>query len=231
MALDLLRIKALCFDVDGTLRDTDDQWVGRLSGALRPAGFLIPRGDVQGLARRIVMSIDDPANLAMHLADRLGLDNLAHNLLRRAAAARQPAHAPPAMIAGVGEMLARLAERYPMSIVSARSERGTMEFLAGHGLLHHFKVIVTGQTCRFTKPFPDPVLFAARAMGIPPDRCLMVGDTIVDIMAGRSAGAQTVGVLCGFGEEPELRRRGANLILSTTALLEQVLIPESDRAV
>ena len=36
----------------------------------------------------------------------------------------------------------------------------------------------------------------------------MIGDTTVDIRAGRSAGAQTVGVLCGFGEENELRRIG-----------------------
>ena len=51
----------------------------------------------------------------------------------------------------------------------------------------------------------------------------MVGDTTVDIRAGKSAGAQTVGVLCGFGEEDELRKRGADMILTSTAELVQVL--------
>ena len=52
---------------------------------------------------------------------------------------------------------------------------------------------------------------------------IMVGDTTVDIRSGRSAGAQTVGVLCGFGEEAELRRQGADSILATTADLSSLL--------
>jgi phosphoglycolate phosphatase-like HAD superfamily hydrolase len=52
-------------------------------------------------------------------------------------------------------------------------------------------------------------------MGVLPEECLMIGDTTVDIRAGRSAGAQTVGVLCGFGSEDELQRAGADLILPT----------------
>jgi phosphoglycolate phosphatase-like HAD superfamily hydrolase len=51
----------------------------------------------------------------------------------------------------------------------------------------------------------------------------MIGDTTVDIRAGKSAGAQTVGVLCGFGEEKELRNMGADLILSNTHQLAEVL--------
>jgi phosphoglycolate phosphatase-like HAD superfamily hydrolase len=51
----------------------------------------------------------------------------------------------------------------------------------------------------------------------------MVGDTTVDIRAGKTAGAQTVGVLCGFGEEKELKDMGADLILSSTPELLHVL--------
>jgi len=49
------------------------------------------------------------------------------------------------------------------------------------------------------------------------------GDTSVDIRAGKAAGAQTVGVLCGFGEEAELRQHHADLIISMTVDLAQVL--------
>jgi phosphoglycolate phosphatase len=45
----------------------------------------------------------------------------------------------------------------------------------------------------------------------------------VDIRAGRSARAQTVGVLCGFGEEFELRKLGADMILEDTTKLVDVL--------
>ena len=70
------------------------------------------------------------------------------------------------------------------------------------------------------------MVWAARQMGLEPQECLMIGDTTVDIRAGKAAGAQTVGVLCGFGDEKELRRAGADLILPSTADLAQVLFGE-----
>jgi phosphoglycolate phosphatase len=60
-------------------------------------------------------------------------------------------------------------------------------------------------------------------MGVDPQACLMVGDTTVDIRAGRAAGAQTIGVLCGFGTQRELERAGADLIVSSTADLAEIL--------
>ena len=51
----------------------------------------------------------------------------------------------------------------------------------------------------------------------------MIGDTTVDMRAGKSAGAQTVGVLCGFGEELELLKMGADLILTSTPELINTL--------
>ena len=70
---------------------------------------------------------------------------------------------------------------------------------------------------------PDPILFAARQMGVPPETCLMIGDTTVDMRAGKAAGAKTVGVLCGFGQEAELHHAGADLILATTSLITSAL--------
>jgi phosphoglycolate phosphatase len=78
------------------------------------------------------------------------------------------------------------------------------------------------------KPHPEPLFFAAKAMAVKPQECLMIGDTTIDIRTGVAAGAQTVGVLCGFGTEDELRRAGANLILRTTSDLLAVLEPALD---
>jgi N-acetyl-D-muramate 6-phosphate phosphatase len=127
------------------------------------------------------------------------------------------------LIPGVDELLKQLHGRYPMSVVSARDERGTMAFLEKFGLVNYFDAIITGLSARHTKPYPDPVLLAAQRMNIPPENCLMIGDTTVDIRAGRSAGAQTVGVLCGFGEEPELRKMGADVIIEDTTKLLEIL--------
>lgn len=51
----------------------------------------------------------------------------------------------------------------------------------------------------------------------------MIGDTTVDIRAGKAAGAQTIGVLCGFGQE-ELRRAGADVIVPSVADVAAILL-------
>ena len=58
----------------------------------------------------------------------------------------------------------------------------------------------------------------------------MVGDTTVDIRAGRAAGAQTAGVLSGFGERRELTEAGANVIVEQTLDLANLLLDEKIKA-
>ncbi len=111
-----------------------------------------------------------------------------------------------------------------MAVVSTRDENSTMAFLEQFDLVKYFDVIITGLSAEHTKPYPDPILLAAKKMNVAPKDCLMIGDTTVDIRAGRSAGAQTVGVLCGFGEEPELRKMGADMILEATTKLVELIM-------
>ena len=117
----------------------------------------------------------------------------------------------------------RLSGTYALGVVSARDERSSMAFINQFELGQYFGVVVTSQTCRYTKPFPHPLIFAADQLGIQPQNCLMVGDTTVDMKAAKLAGMQAVGVLCGFGREKELRRAGADMILPAAADLLKVL--------
>lgn len=223
MPLDPARVRAICFDVDGTLSDTDDQAVDRLARVLAPWMFLFPGRDARRLARRLVMAAETPGNLAYNLADRFGIDGVLNALVRRLG--RLPSGQKPytfLLIPKVDVMLARLYGRFPLAVVSARDEEGTRAFLSQFNLKRYFQCIVSAQTCRFTKPYPDPVLYAAAQMGVLPAECLMVGDTTLDVRAGKAAGAQTVGVLCGFGERRELERAGADLILESTSLLSDL---------
>lgn len=75
MPLDLSRIRALCFDIDGTLSDTDDQFVRKLARRLRLVRFLFPHADPLPYARRLVMSTENPGNRFLSLADHLGFDS------------------------------------------------------------------------------------------------------------------------------------------------------------
>jgi len=213
MSLDLLRIKALCFDVDGTLSDTDDYYAQKIGRFLPPFLFRDP----QQTARRLVMWIESPGNALLGFADRVGIDDEMVAFIDWLNRHRTSPLKKYLIVSGVEDMLKEIQGRYPMSVVSARDEKSTMRFLTQFDLCKYFEVIVTGLSAPYTKPYPDPILLAAEKMGVRPEECLMIGDTTVDMRAGKAAGAQTVGVLCGFGEEPELRQLGADLILKSTA--------------
>lgn len=242
MSLDETRIKGLCFDVDGTLADTDDQFVETLASWLSiseglPSGvkkrlagrYYSAHSKISAtLARRIVMGMESPANMLYGIPDRLHLDQpmlVASEWLREVSTGWKAKETDAAfkIISGVAEMLKELSRHFPLSVVSARGERGTMRFLDQFNLAQYFTSVVTAHTCRYTKPYPDPVVYAARKMGLQPEECLMIGDTTVDIRAGRAAGAQTVGVLCGFGTADELQECGANEIVNSTTNVVSLL--------
>jgi HAD superfamily hydrolase (TIGR01549 family) len=171
----------------------------------------------------MVMASEAPANFLIGIPDLIGLDDEIYSLADWVARRSHKKSGKFLLIPGVNEMLETLSMRYPLAVVSARDTRTTELFLQHFGLRRFFQVIVTAQTCAHTKPFADPVLYAAKEMNVDPGDCLMVGDTTVDIRAGNRAGAQTVGVLCGFGEEFELRKVEADMILCATPELVQVL--------
>lgn len=241
MPLDLPRIRALCFDVDGTISDTDDHLVAQLAKALHGVPLVSGRR-AERVARQLVMAAETPVHGAYALLDRLGLDVPVSRLRSRLAATKQRGadpggtrnieaidEVPHEMMAGVQEMLKLLAQHYPMCTISTGGAPRVERFLAHYGVLDLFKAVVGAQTTTRMKPHPEPLLYAAQAMGVLPAECLMIGDTTIDIRTGRAAGAQTVGVLCGFGTEGELRRTGADLILRTTSDLLAVLDPAEDK--
>ena len=212
MPLDIPRIKALCFDVDGTLSDTDDYYANKIAAFLPRFLFRDP----VHTARRLVMWIESPGNALLGYADRIGIDDEMVALIDWLNRHRKSPLKKYLIVPGVEEMFKLMQGRYPMAVVSARDEKSTMRFLTQFDLCKYFEVIVTGLSAPHTKPYPDPILLAAQTMGVGSHECVMIGDTTVDMRAGKAAGAQTIGVLCGFGEEPELRQLGADLILKST---------------
>ena len=216
MTLDASRIKAICFDIDGTLSDTDDLYIQKILPFVRPFHWLNPRREPAFMARRLVMNMETPGNDLYHLLDWMGLDALAGKVYNRVRRSIGHSRVKKFMIVpGTQQTLQELEKHFPLSVVSAGSRSSIIGFLEAYALNKHFKAVATSQTCKYTKPFPHPVIWAAEQMGVEPGQCLMVGDTVVDIRAGKAAGAQTAGVLCGFGEEDELRKAGADLIVNS----------------
>jgi N-acetyl-D-muramate 6-phosphate phosphatase len=97
MALDLSRIRALCFDVDGTIADTDDHLVASLAQVIDSIPLVSGRR-AERLARQVVMGMESPVHGAYALLDQLGLDAPVSRLRARLKAVKKqgidPEHTP-----------------------------------------------------------------------------------------------------------------------------------------
>jgi phosphoglycolate phosphatase len=105
---------------------------------------------------------------------------------------------------GVDELLRSLEQSgRPWGIVTNKATRFTAPIVAGLGLRERAAVVVCGDTTPHSKPHPEPLLAAARAMNLPPESVAYVGDDQRDAQAARAAGmpmiVATWGYL-GFGE-------------------------------
>lgn len=215
-------VEAILFDLDGTLVETDNRWARLLAERLRPLRRILPRLNVETLARRLVMAIETPSNYAISTLEHLGLGHLflglADRIRRSKGLATREGSEP---VEGTEALICALKDRYKLAVVTTRARPEAEALLRHLGLAAHFGAIVTRQDVWRMKPHPEPIRRAASLLGVAPSRCVMVGDTTMDIRSARRAGAYAVGVLSGFGERDELERAGAHLILDRAeALLE-----------
>ena len=86
----------------------------------------------------------------------------------------------------------------PWGVVTNKHSRFALPVLEALGLQHRSAVTVCGDTAERAKPFPDPLLLAARCLGQEPGACVYVGDDLRDVQAGRSAGMVTVAAAWGY---------------------------------
>jgi phosphoglycolate phosphatase-like HAD superfamily hydrolase len=225
MPLEPSRIRLICFDIDGTLADTDDMMVENIKTLLRPLSAVLPAFQENKFARKLIMMIETPANAFLHLMDFLHLDQLYFRIRKGIFRRRASPLRPIRLIPGAESTVRWLSQHYTVAIISVRDEQFTRSFIKQARFendIHHF---ASAESCLHTKPYPDPILWVAKQAGISPENCLMVGDTTVDIVAGKRAGAQSVGVLSGFGTEEELVQAGADAIFPDVSFLLEILSP------
>ena len=197
---------AFLFDLDGTLVDSVYQHVLAWREALEQGGMEL---SVWRIHRRIGMSGGLFVNAllreiggAISSADVERLQGLHAQAFQRVASQVRP-------LPGARELLRVLAEEgVPHAIAtSGRMEtaRHSLEML---GVAQDFPVVTRDQV-RYAKPDPDLFLAAADCLGVPIERCVVVGDSIWDLLAAQRARALAVGLLSGGYGQEELERAGA----------------------
>ncbi|MFC3685347.1 HAD-IA family hydrolase [Hydrogenophaga luteola] len=99
-------------------------------------------------------------------------------------------------------------------VVTNKGERFTRPLTQSMPLFARASAVISGDTTPHTKPHPEPLLEAARRIGVASADCLYVGDDIRDIQAGRAAGMRTVAAMYGYlGPEADVSTWGADEII------------------
>lgn len=127
--------------------------------------------------------------------------------------------------AGVLEGLDGLSKLgVPLACVTNKSARFTIPLLNNLGLTDYFHLVVAGDTLPQKKPDPMPLLHAARHFRASPEHCLMVGDSVNDIMAARSAQFHIVCVRYGYNHGIDIRTSGPDMVVDSLVELMQSLM-------
>ena len=104
-----------------------------------------------------------------------------------------------------------------VGVVTSKGRGMTRRSLAHVGLLEAFDIIITADDTIRHKPDPMPVWQALRALGVPPERALFVGDSTHDMRAGRAAGTHTGAALWGPFSREQLAETDPTYWLGTLA--------------
>jgi N-acetyl-D-muramate 6-phosphate phosphatase len=176
-------LRAVLFDLDGTVLDTAPDMVGALNRlreehSLAPLSFDAVRSAVSHGAARVVKTgfpdADDASSLALQ---RRFLE------IYRGALSHETR-----LFAGMDEVLEKLASWGMKSgIVTNKAAWLTDPLLAELGLSARFACVVSGDTVAERKPHPLPLQHAAALAGVRPDECIYVGDAQRDVQAAHAA--------------------------------------------
>jgi len=188
-------IKAVLFDLDGTLLDSAPDLVGSLNWVRGTENLSpLPLSEMAQYASKGAVGLlkaGMPESNDQQLESRRlrFLDHYAKNSFRHSR-----------LYDGIPELLDYLGEaEIPWGVVTNKIESLTLPILEAADLQDAISCVVCGDTLNESKPHPAPVSLACGMLDVAPAETLFVGDDIRDIQAGKAAGTQTAAVFYGYG--------------------------------
>lgn len=212
-----MRVRAVLFDLDGTLVDSAPDLAGaadelRAQQGLPPLPYEAYRPRAGSGARGMLAAAFGltPADEAYAPLRAAFLSLYQRRLLQASA-----------VFPAVPAMLARIeASGCPWGVVTNKALYLAEPLLEGLALRQRAAVLVGGDSTPHTKPHPAPLLHAAAALGVDAADCVYVGDDARDMQAGRAAGMATLAAAWGYlGPEAKIEDWPAHGIVPSPAEL------------
>lgn len=179
---------AVIFDMDGLLLDSERITMRLYKQTAEVLGWTIS----EDLYRKSIgLSVIDTRRL---FSDFLGSDFPFDTIHKQATTLLQKCWDSPSIVKrGVREFLGDLRKRgIPIAVATSTIKGDAHERLLRTGLLDVFRITVTGDQVKRSKPKPDIFLRAASLLCIEPDRCIVIEDSYAGVQAARSAGMTVI---------------------------------------
>ena len=202
-----LKVTGILFDLDGTIVDSRKAYLEAARTAFTAFGkesidsataLEIPKRLEQGLSIVDFVGGNSKDFLDVYLKTYYSVTK---NLTRP--------------IQNAEETLEALSRKVKLALITMRfvSKAAIVEELTQFNLVRFFTYVATATDTSEPKPSPEALISAVKALDVNMCDCVIVGDSVVDVKAGKSAGAQTVAVLSGLYSKEELARENPDLIL------------------
>jgi len=216
-----LRVKGVIFDVDGTIADSVGMFYEAALEVLQLAGVpaapkervyeLMRVGDENPLAKLFPPDYPDLATTLKRIVD----DRMIEWMRRY--------HYETEAVPGSIDLLHELATKGVRLGIATSSGRA-LPFLDQWGVRHLFHGIVGREDVESRKPHPEPVLKCLGHLQLDPHEAVYIGDSPIDIRAGKAAGVYTIGVLTGTSPHEVLSLESPDHILDSVADLRPLLL-------
>jgi HAD superfamily hydrolase (TIGR01509 family) len=188
----ILKPAGLLFDMDGVLVDSQESWYQLLACLFRERFTRV-------LSREEFMSrywARDLRDIFAELGLAIELDTFCREIYSR--------YLDDVLLpAGVKETLERLS-LFPKAVITNTPAVCAWQILRKFGLQHHFEAVLTGSEVINGKPDPEIVIKGCKALFIQPEEAVLIGDSFLDVLAGRAAGCMVIGI--GIEADYTIRR-------------------------
>lgn len=216
----MFQVKGVIFDVDGTLANSVGFFYDIALEILRLAGApavsqeqvyaLMRLGDAAPLEKLFPPDFPNPSATLKRI-----VDERMHEWMRQY-------HEETEAIPGSVELLHDLRAK-GIQLGIATSSGRALPFLDRWGVRHLFDGIVGREDVESRKPHPEPILKCLGHLQLDPHEVAYVGDSIIDVQAGKAAGVYTIGVLTGTSPHEILHQESPDHIVESVAELFDIL--------
>lgn len=212
-------IKAVLFDLDGTLVDTLGDLSYGVNAELSKRGYpthpkdafkIFAGNGIPKMVERAAPAGTDP-EILKEITDSFVKYYSVHYADYTEA------------YSGTAELVKAIKEKGLKVAVVTNKAQGPAELVVKKFFGDSFDLIFGQMPGIPAKPDPTAALLAMEALGVTPNECVFMGDSGVDVETGVNSGAYPVGVLWGFRDEKELTENGARSLIKTPQELVSVI--------